>query len=73
MKIWVRSQLENRLVLADHFCTTITGVVLGFQGPEDECGVVLGKYFDECRAVDVLKEISEKIKMQVVVYFMPEE
>lgn len=73
MKIWVRNQLENRVILVDHFTATKNGTVLGFQGPQDDCGVVLGTYETEIRAMEVLSLITIKLRMNHRIFDMPEE
>lgn len=58
--MWVRHQNKEMLGKYDSFTVTGTGIILGFNGPDDT-GAVLGKYTNKERALEILDYISWKI------------
>ena len=68
--MWVRSQNKKFLGNYDSFAVSESGKVLGYQGPEDFDGVVLGVYESEEVALSVLNNmqvhIGNKYKKDVV-------
>lgn len=73
MGMWVRSQAKTRLVLCDHFAVTFNGNVLGFQGPDDADGIILGSYETEKRALEVLNLIQHLCRVGNTTLNMPKE
>ena len=51
--MWIRSQKRNVLVKVDMF-EQRGDLIIGFQGPDDAEGIVLGKYEDSERAYAIL-------------------
>ena len=56
--MWVRSQNKKFLGNYDSFAVSESGIVLGYQGPEDAEGAVLGAYGNEEIALSVLNELQ---------------
>lgn len=61
--MWVRSQSKKFLGNYDSFAVSESGIVLGYQGPEDAEGAVLGAYEDEEKALSILDEMQGYIGM----------
>lgn len=61
--MWVRSQNKKFLGNYDSFSVSESGIVLGYQGPEDAEGAVLGVYKDEEKALSILDEMQGYIGM----------
>lgn len=61
--MWVRSQNKKFLGNYDSFAVSESGIVLGYQGPEDAEGAILGAYEDEEKALSVLDEMQGCIGM----------
>lgn len=61
--MWVRSQNKKFLGNYDSFAVSESGIVLGYQGPEDAEGAVLGAYGNEEKALSILDEIQGYIRM----------
>lgn len=59
--MWVRSQNKKFLGDYDSFSVSESGNVLGYQGPEDFDGVVLGVYESEEIALNILNDIQTLI------------
>lgn len=59
--MWVRSQNKKFLGNYDSFAVSESGKVLGYQGPEDFDGVVLGVYESEEVALSVLNNMQVHI------------
>lgn len=55
--MWIRSQNRKFLGNYDSFAISESGNILGYQGPEDFDGVVLGAYDVEEKALKVLNNI----------------
>lgn len=68
--MWVRSQNKRFLGNYDSFAVSESGKVLGYQGPEDFDGIVLGVYKSEEMALSILNDmqihISNGYKKDVV-------
>lgn len=68
--MWVRSQNKRFLGNYDSFSVSESGKVLGYQGPEDFDGIVLGVYKSEEMALSILNDmqihISNGYKKDVV-------
>lgn len=58
--MWVRSQNRKNLGCYDSFAVN-KNTVQGYQGAEDELGVVLGKYKNEEAAINILNKIQDHI------------
>lgn len=58
--MWVRSQNRKNLGCYDSFAVS-ERTVLGYQGPEDGEGVLLGVYENEETALNVLNKIQDHI------------
>lgn len=58
--MWVRSQNRKNLGSYDSFAVSERSV-MGYQGPEDGEGVLLGVYKDEENALNVLNKIQDHI------------
>ena len=56
--MWVRRQNKKFLGNYDSFAVSESGIVLGYQGPEDAEGAVLGAYENEEIALSVLNELQ---------------
>lgn len=59
--MWVRSQNKKFLGNYDSFAVSESGKVLGYQGPEDFDGAVLGDYESEEIALSVLNDMQNHI------------
>lgn len=71
--IWVRTVKKTRLFLCDGFTATSTGNVVGFQGPDDVDGIVLGNYETEERAIEILNLLQNNCKRGFSTANMPQE
>ncbi|MDY4500796.1 MAG: hypothetical protein SPE36_02610 [Lactobacillus johnsonii] len=56
--MWVRSQNKRFLGNYDSFAVSESGKILGYQGPEDFDGIVLGVYKSEEIALMVLDDMQ---------------
>lgn len=56
--MWVRSQNKRFLGNYDSFAVSESGKVLGYQGPEDFDGIVLGVYKSEEMALSILNDMQ---------------
>lgn len=59
--MWVRSQNKKFLGNYDSFAVSESGKVLGYQGPEDFDGAVLGDYENEEIALSILNDMQMHI------------
>lgn len=71
--IWIRSQLKNTLYLCDGLAASATGNLLGYQGPDDVDGIVLGTYETEERAIEILNLLQNNCKRNFSTANMPKE
>lgn len=79
--MWVRSQNKRFLGNYDSFAVSESGIIVGYQGPEDGEGATLGAYETEEKALSVLDDMqrcinsgSQTFKNAVqAVYKMPVE
>lgn len=56
--MWVRSQNKKFLGNYDSFSVSESGIIIGYQGPEDCEGAILGSYENEEKALNVLDELQ---------------
>lgn len=56
--MWVRSQNKRFLGNYDSFAVSESGKILGYQGPEDFDGIVLGVYKSEEMALSILNDMQ---------------
>lgn len=61
--MWVRSQNKKFLGNYDSFSVSESGIIIGYQGPEDCEGAVLGTYENEEKALSILDEMQGYIGM----------
>lgn len=61
--MWVRSQNKKFLGNYDSFSVSESGIIIGYQGPEDCEGAVLGAYENEGKALSILDEMQGYIGM----------
>lgn len=70
--MWVRSQDKKMLVKVDCFVVSIRSI-LGFQGPDDAEGVILGTYDNYERACAVLNMLQNNCKRGFTTANMPQK
>lgn len=59
--MWVRSQNKKFLGNYDSFAVSESGIIIGYQGPEDCEGATLGAYETEEKALSVLDDMQGHI------------
>lgn len=59
--MWVRSQNKKFLGNYDSFAVSESGIIIGYQGPEDCEGATLGSYESEEMALMVLDDMQGHI------------
>ena len=59
--MWVRSQNKKFLGNYDSFAVSESGIIIGYQGPEDCEGATLGSYGSEEMALMVLDDMQGHI------------
>ena len=59
--MWVRSQNKKFLGNYDSFAVSESGIIIGYQGPEDCEGATLGAYENEEKALSVLDDMQRHI------------
>ena len=59
--MWVRSQNKKFLGNYDSFAVSESGIIIGYQGPEDCEGATLGAYGNEEQALMVLDDMQGHI------------
>lgn len=59
--MWVRSQNKKFLGCYDSFSVSESGIIIGYQGPEDCEGAILGTYESEEMALMVLEDMQGHI------------
>ena len=59
--MWVKSQNKKFLGNYDSFAVSESGIIIGYQGPEDCEGAILGSYECEEMALKVLDDMQGHI------------
>lgn len=59
--MWVKSQNKKFLGNYDSFAVSESGIIIGYQGPEDCEGAILGSYESEEMALKVLDDMQGHI------------
>lgn len=72
MSIWVRSQNKKALVECNSFAVSGNSIV-GYQGAEDEEGIILASYKNEERALEVMNSLQYAARRNFQAYTMYQE
>lgn len=71
--MWIKHQNGECIAKYDRFEVNSMGGILGYQGPEDFEGAMIGVYKDKDRAKEVLMDIYNDIHLGQSISFVPKE